>query len=295
MKLGFVGLGNIGRPMAACLASSGFELAVHDLHESRAEPLLELGARWCKTPAEAASGAQAVITSLPGPAEVGQVFDGPSGLRGALQHGQTWIEMSTNDPETVKQIAGGLRPAGVRTLEATVTCGVALAKQGKATVIVGGEEDLFDSYRPVFDALADKVVYVGDLGCSTIVKLITNMLAFAHESVLAEGLVLGTKAGVDSQRLLNGIQASYAASFVAEVDGPRALAGTYDSEFSLALALKDMHLTRALAERLGIALPFGELASETLAKAAERFGADADTLFAIKLTEERNGVSLKSV
>src|SRR5206468_4598438 len=129
-----------------------------------------------------------------------------------------------------------------------------------------------------FDALAARVIYMGTLGSAMVAKLITNMLAFVHAAALSEGLLLGMKAGLVSDTLLEAIRQSYGGSFVADVDGPRALAGTYDSGFALDLALKDQRLIHALAGDHAVPLPFGGLATAALERAKARYGGQADCL-----------------
>ena len=294
MKIGFIGLGNIGYPMAAQLLEAGFDLTVHDLIEDKAKPLVERGAAWGASLGETVSGAETIITSLPGPTEVTQVFEGSSGLLSCLKPGQTWIEMSTSDRALITRISTELAAKQVQTLEATVTGGVANAYSGNITVFVGGEREAFLAHTSIFDALAGKVVYLGGLGNATVAKLITNMLAFVHEAVLAEGLILGKRAGVELTPLLEAIQNSYAGSFVADVDGPRILAGSYGSSFAVKLALKDMRLTQELATELEIPLAFGALVTNALQRSQTEYGPDSDTLLMVKRIEQETGVQLQT-
>jgi len=285
MKLGFIGLGHIGQPMALCLARAGHELIVHDLDESRAEPLVDLGARWSATSAGVCAGTEAVLTSLPGPPQVKDVLESENGLLAGFEPEQTWIEMSTSDAELLKSTATALQTRNMHVLESTVTGGVAFAKQAKATLLVGGDRPVYERFSSALNDIATTVVYVGPLGNSTVVKLITNMLAFVHEAALAEGLTLGIRAGVEPAALLEGIQKSYGGSFVADVDGPKALTRSYDSEFSLELALKDMRLTHALADQLGLNLSYGAAIEQTLEATAVRHGYGTDVLSVLEYIE----------
>lgn len=293
MRIGFIGLGNIGYPMAAQLLQAGYELTVHDLLRERADRLLEKGAKWGDTLRATVANADTVITSLPGPREVTEVFEADDGLLASLSAGQVWLEMSTSDRQLITRLANQLADKQVATLEATVTGGVANAYSGNITVFVGGDKATFESVDGVLEAIAGKVVYLGALGNATVAKLITNMLAFVHEAALAEGLILGKRAGVALGPLLEAIQHSYAGSFVADVDGPRVLAGNYDSSFPLRLALKDMQLTHALGETLDVPLVFGDLATQVLERSQAKFGENADTLMAVRAIEEEMGERLQ--
>lgn len=294
MRIGFIGLGNIGYPMAAQLLGSGFDLTVHDLSREKADRLVDKGARWGGTLRDTVEGADTIITSLPGPKEVTQVFEADNGLLASLTAGQVWLEMSTSDRSLITRLASQLAEKQVTTMEATVTGGVANAYTGNITVFVGGDKATFESLHRVLDAVAGEVFYLGGLGNATVAKLITNMLAFVHEAALAEGLILGKRAGVELGPLLEAIQHSYAGSFVADVDGPRVLDGKYGSSFGIGLALKDMHLTHELGKELDVPLVFGSLATEVLERSRARYGENSDTLEAVKLIEEEIGERLQT-
>ena len=293
MRIGFIGLGNIGFPMAEQLLVAGFEVTVHDLVRDKADLLINKGAKWGATLQETVAGADTIITSLPGPQEVTQVFEADDGLLACLTPGQVWLEMSTSDRELITRLAKQLSDKQVYTLEATVTGGVANAYSGNITVFVAGDKSTYHSVSGILDVLAGKVVYLGALGNATVAKLITNMISFVNEAALAEGLILGKRAGVEIVTILEDIQHSYAGSFVADVDGPRVLAGTYDASFPVRLALKDMYLTHKLGETLDVPLVFGSLATEALERSQRCFGSDSDTLDMIKNIEEEIGERLQ--
>ena len=263
---------------------------VHDLIRERAQSLEAAGARWASSPAETVSGCDAVITSLPGPREVKTVFEG--GIERTLVDGQTWIEMSTTDIGQLRDFARRLEMRGIHVLESPVTGGVANAYDAKITLFVGGDKPVFEAHRSVLEAMAARVIHLGALGNAMVAKLITNMIAFVNESALAEGLILGRRAGVAAEPLLDAIRHSYAGSFVADTDGPQLLAGIYRSSFALDLALKDMRLTQALANELNVPLPFGGLDEAILRRTKARYGGGADTLTLVKLMAEDCGVEL---
>ena len=293
MRIGFIGLGHAGYPMAANLLGAGFELTVHDLDRSKADRLVDRGATWAGSPGEAVRGADSVITSLPGPPEVRSVFESGDGLLESLREGQTWIEMSTTDVGQLRAFATRLTGNGVSVLESPVTGGVRAAYHREATLLVGGEQAVFEQRRPVLDAMASHVIYLGPLGNAMITKVLTSMIGLVHDSVLGEALVLGKRAGLATAPLLEAIQRSYAGSFVADVDGPRVLDGSYDVSFAVDLGLKDLRLAERLAADLNVPLTLVGLAVAALERAKASYGGDADVLMLVRKLEEDCGVRLQ--
>lgn len=281
-RIAFIGLGNIGFPLAQNLLAAGHDMNVYDLDSSKAAPLAAGGARVAGSLGDAIRAAEVVVTSLPGPRETKAVFEAPDGLLARMTAGQAWIEMSTTDAAQLESFASQLAARGIDVLEAPVTGGVVNAYKGAITIFVSGAAAAYDRHRPLFDPLAAHVIYLGALGNALVVKLISNMLAFIHGCALGEGLLLGTKAGIPAAALLEALRHSYAGSFVADVDGPRVLAGTYDSAFALDLALKDQRLTHGIASDLNVPLELSALATAALERAKARWGGDADCLLSIK-------------
>ena len=293
MRVGFIGLGHAGYPMAANLLAAGFELTVHDLERTKAEQLLDRGATWAGSTDEAARDAEAVITSLPGPSEVKSVFESRGGLLESLREGQTWIEMSTTDVGQLRGFASRLAGHGVTVLESPVTGGVRAAYERQATLFVGGAQAVFDQRRAVLDAMSSHVIYLGPLGNAMITKIITSMIGLVHDSVLGEALVLGKRAGLAPAALLDAIQSSYTGSFVADVDGPRILDGSYDVSFTADLGLKDLRLAQGLAADSNVPVTFVGLAIAALERAKASYGGDADVLMLVRKLEEDCGVRLQ--
>ena len=293
MRIGFIGLGHAGYPMAANLLEADFELTVHDLDRAKADRLVDRGATWAGSPGEAVWGADSIITSLPGPPEVRAVFESGDGLLESLREGQTWIEMSTTDVGQLQAFATRLAGNGVSVLESPVTGGVRAAYQREATLFVGGEQAVFEQRRAVLDAMASHVIYLGPLGNAMITKILTSMIGLVHDSVLGEALVLGKRAGLATASLLDAIQRSYAGSFVADVDGPRVLDGSYDVSFAVDLGLKDLRLAERLGADLDVPLTLVGLAIAALERAKASYGGDADILMLVRKLEEDCGVRLQ--
>ncbi len=291
MQLGFIGLGSIGNPMAANLIRAGHHLTVHDLSRERAQNLLARGARWAASPRATAAAAEVLFTSLPGPRQIREVIEGTDGAMG-LAPGNLWIDMSTTDLAQTRRLAAAFAERGVAVLEAPVTGGVANAYAGKLSIFVGGSAEDYARAKPLLGVLGDKILHLGPIGNASIAKLITNLMCFIHEMALGEGLVLGTRLGLDTGQLWEAIKVSYADSFVARVDGPDIFDGNYGANFSIALACKDIGLTLGLAREAGLKLEAAELVERLYGAARARYGEDAGCLSAVRDIEARSGVSL---
>jgi len=213
MKIGFIGLGNVGQSLAANLARAGHQLTVNDLDKLRAELLLELGATWGETPADCGDRADLLITSLPSPAASCAIMEGEGGLLQVLDPGSTWIEMSTTDADEVERLGAAAAERGIGVLEAPITGGCHRAKSGDISILVGGDEGLFERFKPVIQIMGGEVLHMGPLGAASVVKVVTNLLAFIHLVGVGEGLMLAAKAGVDLGKAFEGIRASSGNSF----------------------------------------------------------------------------------
>ncbi len=294
MRVGFVGIGKLGGRLAARLVTGGFEVAAHDRDETRAAPLLALGATWAASPGEAARGADAVITCLPSPTASTEVVASEDGVLDALASGATWIEMSTTDRHELIRVGGLAAGRGIATLEAPVTGGVHLAATGELTVIVGGDPVVAEAHMPLFRAMGRRVFHVGPLGRATELKLITNMLAFVHLVADGEALMLARRAGLDLAQVWEVIGASSGTSFVHETEGQVILNGSYDIGFTLNLALKDLGLALQLGADTGVPLALAEQAERAFDEARERYGGAAWSPMVVKLLEDAVGVDLRA-
>jgi 3-hydroxyisobutyrate dehydrogenase len=293
-RLGFVGLGNLGRHLAASLLRAGFPLTVHDRDESAAAPLLEAGATWAGSPAAVAAASDTVLTCLPSPRAVADVVAGPSGILEGLAAGGTWIDSSTNDRHELERLAGLAAARGIHCLEAPVTGGVHLAASGRITVLVGGEDDVFAAQLPVFEAMGGKVFHIGPLGRASVIKVITNMLAFVHLVAAGEALMLARRAGLDLAQSFEVIKASSGTSFVHETESQVILNGSYDIGFTIDLACKDLGLAHELGDELGVPLELATLVERTFARAREEYGGSAWSPMVVKLLEDALGTDLRA-
>ena len=293
-SIGFIGVGNLGVHLAGSLLRAGFGLAVHDLDESAAAGLVEAGASWASSPAEAAEAAQSVITCLPSPAAVADVLTGEAGVLAGLRPSCVWIDMSTNDAAEVKRLAAMAAEKGVASLEAPVTGGVHRAATGEITILAGGDRAVFDAQLPVLQAMGGEVLYMGPLGNASVIKVITNMLAFVHLVAAGEALMLARRAGLDLAQAFDAIRASSGSSFVHETESRLILSGSYNVGFTMDLACKDLLLAHRLGRELGVPLELAGLVEQTFARAREQYGGSAWSTMAVKLLEDELGTDLRA-
>lgn len=294
MRYAFIGLGHLGGHLAANLLRAGYEVTVSDLDRGAAERHLALGARWAETPREAAQGSDAAITCLPSPAASDAVLTDADGALAGLAPGGTWIEMSTNDREAIARIADLAAQRGVETLEAPVTGGVHRAAAGEITVLVGGDEAVFERHRPALEAMGGQVLHMGPLGSASLVKVITNLLAFVHLVAAGEALMLARRGGLDLGKAFHAIRLSSGNSFVHETESQLILSGSYDIGFTMDLALKDLGLAMDYGRELGVPLTLGALVRETFERARAQYGGGAWSTEVVKLLEDALATELRA-
>ena len=294
MTVAFVGVGRLGRHLAASLLRAGSDVVVCDRDPAAVAWAVERGARVGETPALAARDAATAITCLPSPAAVKAAVEGDDGLLAGLARGSVWIDTSTNDRHELLRLAAVAAEAGVETVEAPVTGGVHLAETGEITVIAGGDAQVVDSQLPVLEAIGGRVFHVGPLGAATDLKVITNMLAFVHLVACGEALMLARRSDLDLAQAFEVIRASSGTSFVHETEGQVILNGSYDIGFTLDLALKDLGLALRMGDESGVPLALATRAHAEFVEARERYGGDAWSPMVVRLLEEAVGVDLRA-
>ena len=294
MRFGFIGLGNLGRHLARSLLRAGFQVTVHDLERDRAGGLIAAGAVWGASPRRTAEAADSVITCLPSPTAVAAVVEGADGVLAGLPPGRAWIDMSTNDPDEIKRLGARAAARGIACLEAPVTGGVHKAATGEITVLVGGDEAVFEAHRPAFAAMGGKVLHMGPLGSASVIKLITNMLAFIHLVAVGEALMLARRGGLDLAKAFAAIRASSGNSFVHETESQVILSGSYDIGFTMDLACKDLDLAHQLGRAFGVPLELAGLVQQSFVRARAQYGGDAWSPMVVKLLEDALGTELRA-
>jgi 3-hydroxyisobutyrate dehydrogenase len=296
MRVGFIGLGNMGAPMATFVRQAGFPLVVHDLRRTAAAPLLERGAVWADSPRDVAAQCDVVCVCVPGPPEMKRVTLGPGGVLEGGRSGIVVIDHTTNDPSVVRDVGAALLTGGVRLLDAPLDGGREGALEGQLTLFVGGDAAILGSVKPVLDAFSRRVVWVGELGAGSITKIVHNALAMSIDLLIAECLTLGVKAGVTLARLVEAFEAGCIVSqnmtFTKRM--PATLfRGDFAARFALALAHKDFGLASGLARAQNVPTRLLDLCQMELQEAMNRGWGDADRLKASTLQEERAGVTLR--
>jgi 3-hydroxyisobutyrate dehydrogenase len=294
MRYGFIGLGNLGAPLAASLLRGGFPVTVHDRDRTAAGRLLDAGARWGASPREVASAVDAVITCLPSPRISEAVLTGESGVLAGLARGGTWIEMSTVDGDVIKRLAGLAAQTGISTLESPVTGGVHRAAQGDITILVGGDAAVFATHRPALQAMGGQIFHMGPLGSASVIKVITNMLAFIHLVAAGEALMLAKRGGLDLAQAFHAIKASSGTSFVHETESQLVLNGSYNINFTMDLACKDLGFAMKLGREFGVPLELAGLVDQTFIRARQQYGGDAWSTMVVKLLEDALSTDLRA-
>ena len=292
-RLFFIGVGNMGNPMAANLLKAGYPLTVHDISPEKAQNLISLGAVWADSIASGCANADVVMASLPGPPQVREVMLGEHGVLAHAKPGASIIDTSTSAVELVQELVALAHSKGLGFLEAPVTNAVDMAALGRLSIFVGGEQALFEQHKALFEVIGEKIFHVGAPGNGATIKLLTNLLWFVSAAAIGEGLMLGAKAGIPLHTVWEAIKSSAGNSWVAEHDVPSIFAGHYDPSFSLALCCKDLGLINQIAKNQGYELPMGSKAQALFQEAMQTYGPDAAELHVVKLLEERVGHLLR--
>ncbi len=291
LRYGFVGLGNLGRHLAANLSRGGFDVAVHDLQRSSADSVLAAGARWADSIVDLARTCDGLITCLPSPSATTAVLDQ---ALPALARGSTWIEMSTNDFAEVEALAARAQDLGIATLACPVTGGVHRAEAGAITVLVGGAQAVYAVHEPALKAMGGRVIHMGGIEQAAVTKVVTNMLAFIHLIAAGEALMLCAKGGVDLRAAFEAIAASSGNSFVHETESKVILNGSYDIGFTMDLACKDAGFAIEFGRRFGVPLRLASLMEQTFIEGRAKYGGGAWSSMIVKLLEDSVGTSLRA-
>ena len=291
MHYGYIGLGNLGAACAGCLLKAGFKVTVTDLKKELADPLIAAGATWADSAEAVAASVDHVITCLPSPAVTEKVL---AQILPKMKKGSTWIEMSTLGRDEVLEFSKTAEEHGIRMLELPVTGGVHLAYRGEITMLPGGDKEVVDLHWKAFEAMGNRVFHMGPLGSSSIIKVITNMLAFIHLKACGEALMLAKRGGLDLGQAWHAIQASSGNCFVHETEGALILNGSYDIAFNIDLALKDLGFAMGFGREFGVPLELAAMTNQTYVAAKAAYGGDAQSPMIAKLLEDQLGTDLRA-
>lgn len=292
MKIGFIGLGNVGGKLAGSLLRNGFELIVRDLDPEVARPLLDGGAKWADSAKEMAEAADLVITCLPSPAASAEVMEAADGILAGLGPGKIWAEMSTTDEAEVRRLGGLVEANGAAPMDCPVSGGCHRAATGNIAIFVGAGRPAFEAALPVMKAMGRRILHVGPLGSASVLKVVTNYLASVHLVALGEAMMTAKMAGIDLNTTYEAIRVSSGNSFVHETESQVILNGSRDINFTMGLVVKDMSLFDGLARRHGVPLEISPLVLGIFEDGQARYGPRAWSPGIVRRLEEACGTEL---
>lgn len=264
MKLGFIGLGIMGKPMAKNLLAAGYELIVVDMNKAAVEELVKAGAETAATPAEAASKTDVIITMLPNSPHVKTVALGENGLIESASKGKVLIDMSSIAPGASQEVAEGLAAKGMEMLDAPVSGGEPKAIDGTIAVMVGGNKEIFDANKEILDVMAGSVVYVGKIGAGNTTKLCNQIVVALNIAAVSEAMILAKKAGVDPDLVYKAIRGGLAGSTVMDAKAPMMMDRNFKPGFRIDLHIKDLTNALETSRSVGAPLPLAAQAMEIM-------------------------------
>ncbi len=294
MKIGFIGLGNVGGKLAGSLLRNRFDLTVRDLDRAAAEPFQQKGAKWADSPGEMAAACDLVITCLPSPAACAAVMEAEDGILSAMAPGKIWAEMSTTDEAEVRRLGALVSAAGGEPVDCPVSGGCHRAATGNISIFAGCERATFERMLPVLKAMGRRILHTGPLGSASVLKVVTNYLATANLVTLCEALVTASKAGMDLATTYEAIRISSGNSFVHETESQVILNGSRDINFTMDLVSKDIGLFQAVAERAGVDLEINPVLIDIFADGQNRYGPREHSPAIIRRLEEACDLDIRA-
>ena len=294
MKVGFIGLGNVGGKLAGSLLRNKFDLTVRDLDQNLTKSFIDLGSKFANSPKELAEQVDLIITCLPSPQICAEVMEGKDGILNGLSENKIWLEMSTTDESEVKRIGKMVIDKKAIPLDGPVSGGCHRAATGNISIFVGGERDAFEKILPALSVMGRKVLHTGELGTASILKVITNYLASVHLVALGEAWTVAKKSNLDLSKTFKGIAVSSGNSFVHETESQVILNGSYNINFTMDLVLKDTGLFNDLANKLNTSLEISPKIVEIFKDAQKKFGSRAWSSMVVKRMEDLNNINFRS-
>jgi 3-hydroxyisobutyrate dehydrogenase len=294
MKIGFIGLGNVGGKLAGSLLRNNFDLTVRDLDKRLTEPLKDLGAKVANTPKELAEQVDLIITSLPSPEVSAKVMESEDGIINGLSENKIWLEMSTTDENEVKRIGEKVIAKKAIPMDGPVSGGCHRAATGNIAIFVGGERKAFEKILPALIVMGRKVLHTGELGSASVLKVITNYLASVHLVALGEAWTVAKKSNLDLAKAYKGIAISSGNSFVHETESQIILNGSYNINFTMDLVLKDTGLFDDLAKKLNAPLEISPQIVEIFKDGQKKYGSRAWSSMIVKRMEDLNNINFRA-
>ena len=294
MKIGFIGLGNVGGKLAGSLLRNNFDLTVRDIDESLTNSLKDFGAKVAKSPKELAEQSDLIITSLPSPEVSAEVMESEDGIINGLSENKIWLEMSTTDENEVKRLGEKVTLKKAIPMDGPVSGGCHRAATGNIAIFVGGERKAFEKILPVLTVMGRKVLHTGELGTASVLKVITNYLASVHLVALGEAWTVAKKSNLDLTKTYKGIAISSGNSFVHETESQVILNGSYNINFTMDLVLKDTGLFDNLAKKLNAPLEISPQIVEIFKDGQKKYGSRAWSSMIVKRMEDLNKINFRA-
>ena len=294
MKVGFIGLGNVGGKLAGSLLRNKYDLTVIDLDSSLTKDFVAKGASASNSPKELAQKVDLIITCLPSPKICSEVMEKKDGVIEGLSKNKIWLEMSTTDNKEVKRIGELVKSKGAVPLDGPVSGGCHRAATGNIAIFVGGEKESFEKILPALTTMGRKILHTGALGTASILKVITTYLASTHLTALGEAWAVAKKSNLDLIKTFKGIGVSSGNSFVHETESQVILNGSYNINFTMDLVEKDMTLFNNLAEKLDIPLEISPLILNIFKDGHKKYGSRAWSSMIVKRMEELNNTNFRA-
>jgi len=294
MKIGFIGLGNVGGKLASSLLRNKFELTVRDLDEDLTKNFQNKGAKIANSPKELAQQVDLIITCLPSPKICAEVMEGNEGVIAGISKNKVWLEMSTTDESELKRLGKLVKERDGVPLDGPVSGGCHRAATGNIAIFVGGERNAFQKILPALTVMGRKILHTGELGSATVLKVITNYLASTHLVALGEAWTVAKKSNLDLSKVYKGIAISSGNSFVHETESQVILNGSYNINFTMDLVLKDTGLFDNLAKKLNAPLEISPLIVKIFKDGQKKYGSRAWSSMIVKRMEDLNNVDFRA-
>jgi 3-hydroxyisobutyrate dehydrogenase len=296
--VGFIGLGTIGGVIAGNIQKAGYSMMVHDIRPEAAQPLVERGARPAGSPAELARLSRVVFTSLPGPPEVEKVALGDNGLLHGVHDGSLYVDLSSSSPDLIRRIEADFRLRGARVMDAPLIVGKDGIANKSLELLASGSVEVYREVKPLLDTFADTVVYTGKLGTGTVIKLAHNLVRRGIGLAIGEGVVLGTKAGVDPELLWSCMHWGLDVQLhqLAKTFSETVFKGNYEApaNFGIGLSRKDVGLATELGRQHNVPMPIAALVEQIMVRAIGRGWSDQSTASLFRLQEEAAGIEVRT-
>ena len=292
MKIGFIGLGNVGAKLAGSLLRNGFDLTVRDLNDAMVREFVDRGAASAVSPKEMAQKVDLIITCLPSPVICASVMENENGIIAGLSKGKIWLEMSTTDAAEVVRLADTVESKGARAMDCPVSGGCHRAATGNISIFAGGDRQIFERVLPVLTTMGRRILHTGPIGSASVLKVVTNYLATVHLTALTEALAVAKKADMDMNITYEAIRISSGNSFVHETESQVILNGSRDINFTMDLVVKDIGLFDRLAQVNNVPVEISPLVLKIFKDGRDRYGSREFSPNIIKRLEEACGIRI---